>query len=440
MSKPARLICLHAPSDNAAYEHLAKLLNARPEFRCERFELKSVKKLAAPEEAWYLLLLSPSLAGLKQELNWVMEHHPDRTLPVVVKACNPGDIHPRLDFQTSHEFRTGSDEEVKRLIHQWRQDGVCRAKRASSVVMFLSMKGGVAKTTNLVAVAECLAEQGNRVLVIDTDHQCGSSAVLLGEERLDALERQNRTLADLFWAAVDNDFEMDRIQRFASPAGSIADIGRTLSVIPGSLRLEDFWSYFRKTPNRTATTPAEANTFLRATRSMQFRRWFKGHYDYVLVDCPPALAWQVRFFLLAADAYVVPTVPDRLSVRGARYLTRRVQNLRVGIRPVGLVWSMYRQQCAVHRQYVDGIKDVTDRLEWEDPEAAPLPRPFTTVIPHGNDVIENGLVPDSRPTSFANKYGTDISKRYRDLTKEILTRLGEASQNKPAPAAAVHAQ
>jgi chromosome partitioning protein len=298
--------------------------------------------------------------------------------------------------------------------------------------MFLSMKGGVAKTTNLTAVAECLATQGNRVLVVDTDHQCGSSAVLLGEEQLDSLERRERTLADLLREALDDDFRPDRIRHYASPASSIADIGDRLAVVPGSLRLEDFWSYYRPTAKRPYETGVKANAFLRTTRAGQFKTWLRANYDYVLVDCPPAVSWQVRFFMLVADGYVVPTIPDRLSVRGARYLTRRIQSLKINIHPVGLLWSMFRKQCGVHCEYVEGIKTGEERLDSEDPNAPVLPQPFTTCIPHGNDVIDRNLNPDSQPKSFPDKYGTEFTKLFRNLTKEILERTRAVTPARPS--------
>lgn len=36
---------------------------------------------------------------------------------------------------------------------------------AVSILLFINLKGGVAKTTNAVATAECLAEAGHRVLL-----------------------------------------------------------------------------------------------------------------------------------------------------------------------------------------------------------------------------------------------------------------------------------
>lgn len=424
------MFVLCAPADKTACDRLTKLVNDRLGFKCEPFDLKAVKKIPSPEAAWYVLILSPDLKALTQELNWVMDHYPDRVLPVLVRECDPGAVHARLEFLCPHDLTTkGKGEE--RLVRDWQRD-IGRAQPNNSILMFLSLKGGVAKTTNLVAVAEFLAEQGNRVLVIDTDHQCGASALLLGEEKLDDLEKRNRTLTDLFWEALNDDFRLDRITSFTSPATSIAGIGRCLSVIPGSLRLEDFWSHYRQTARREAKTGAEAFSFLRNTRSGQFRSWLKSHYDYVLVDCPPAIAWQVRFFLLVSDGYLVPSIPDRLSVRGARYLTRRIRNIGVRIPPIGLLWSMYRVASSVHREYVERIIDGTERLDWESPEAPELPRPFSVNIPHGNAVISSN--PGILPKSFAAKYETDFTKRFRQLTQEILVRLKCAVADPQPPA------
>ena len=52
-----------------------------------------------------------------------------------------------------------------------------------SILLFVNLKGGVAKTTNAVAVAECLADSGYRTLLIDADHQCMSGELLLESEQ-----------------------------------------------------------------------------------------------------------------------------------------------------------------------------------------------------------------------------------------------------------------
>ncbi len=66
-----------------------------------------------------------------------------------------------------------------------------------SILLFVNLKGGVAKTTNAVAVTDCLADSGYRTLLIDADHQCMSGELLLGESRLLNCERRKLTLHDM---------------------------------------------------------------------------------------------------------------------------------------------------------------------------------------------------------------------------------------------------
>lgn len=48
-----------------------------------------------------------------------------------------------------------------------------------AIIMLLNLKGGLAKTTSAVAIAECLAAAGHRTLLIDAHHQCMASELPL---------------------------------------------------------------------------------------------------------------------------------------------------------------------------------------------------------------------------------------------------------------------
>jgi chromosome partitioning protein len=52
------------------------------------------------------------------------------------------------------------------------------------IIPVLNLKGGVAKTVTTVALAECFASHGHRVLLVDADHQCMAGELALGESRL----------------------------------------------------------------------------------------------------------------------------------------------------------------------------------------------------------------------------------------------------------------
>jgi chromosome partitioning protein len=188
-----------------------------------------------------------------------------------------------------------------------------------SIVMLINLKGGVAKTTSAVAIAECLASKGYRTLLIDADHQCMAGELLLGEARQLKCERNKQTLHDLLRAMLDDEFGNNQFDAFVTrKASNIGGGMSNLAVLPCSIRIDDIITNMARA-RRGYRSPVE---FLRAwdKRRTQLRRWAEANFDYTIIDSPPSLALQVRFLLPVADSYIVPTIPDRLSVRGALFL------------------------------------------------------------------------------------------------------------------------
>src|SRR5262249_32892596 len=67
------------------------------------------------------------------------------------------------------------------------------------VLSFINLKGGVGKTTTAVAVAEMLALQERKhVLLIDLDPQTNATVTLISEEQWDEMDQDGRTVAQLF--------------------------------------------------------------------------------------------------------------------------------------------------------------------------------------------------------------------------------------------------
>jgi chromosome partitioning protein len=283
-----------------------------------------------------------------------------------------------------------------------------------SILLFINLKGGVAKTTNAVAVAECLAESGYRTLLIDADHQCMSGELLLGEERLLKLDHRKKTLHDLLAAMLDDEFSAEQIPYYVM--GNVSDIGgglERLSVIPCSIRIDDFSTNMAKA-KRGYHSSDEFLAIFRRRREM-LRRWLNSNFDFTIIDCPPSIALQVKVFLTVGDGFIIPSTPDRLSVRGSIYLLGRIQKLGVKISGLGTLWSLYRQQIPLHRQTVEGAAKRTD------PYLKQLPLPFQTVIPNAAAIAE-ATAPDRKPKSFPAKYTPPFAKLYRSLCEEIIQR------------------
>jgi chromosome partitioning protein len=69
----------------------------------------------------------------------------------------------------------------------------------TKVISIINLKGGVAKTTTAVQLAECLcSEFGKKVLVIDLDPQTNATISLISEDQWEQLDNNSQTLFHLF--------------------------------------------------------------------------------------------------------------------------------------------------------------------------------------------------------------------------------------------------
>jgi chromosome partitioning protein len=218
-----------------------------------------------------------------------------------------------------------------------------------SIVMLINLKGGVAKTTSAVAVAECLASEGYRTLLIDADHQCMAGELLLGEDRQLKCERTKKNLHDLLASMLDVEFSPEQLEGFVTRKASNIDGGLAkLTVLPCSIRIDDFGTNMAKARRGHNSN----DEFLRvlAHRRKQLRKWAEANFDFTIIDCPPSIAIQVRFLLSVADSYIVPCIPDRLSVRGSLHLTDRIKSHGYKLPGMGTLWSLFRDQNSMHRR------------------------------------------------------------------------------------------
>lgn len=282
-----------------------------------------------------------------------------------------------------------------------------------SIILFINLKGGVAKTTSAVAVAECLSAKGYRTLLIDADHQCMAGELLLGEAGQAAAERKKATLYDLMADMLAEDFVAASFPTYVTRrASDIAGGLDKLSVLPCSIRMDDFVTNMAKARRGYNTTDEFIGSL--ATRKKQMRKWLSASYDFTVVDCPPSLAVQVKILLGVADSYIVPCVPDRLSVRGSLFLLNRVRSRGFKITGMGTLWSLYRQQNAMHRKVIEAARDRVAPFDQ-------LPEPFETEIPNAAKIAES-TEPGRKPKDFRQKYSPEFAKKFEAVCEEIVAR------------------
>jgi len=181
------------------------------------------------------------------------------------------------------------------------------------VTTFLSVKGGVGKTTLTVNTANELAERvggSEKVLVIDLDAQAGATVYVLGHKQQEDLEKKGRTAYELLRSTLKV-----KVGGTPNPGKFIVsaekDWSSRLYLLPGDSRIMAI--------EREAVAEAAAGGFgwIVLLRQLLPKLRDSG-YSYVFIDPPTAFGALARMALAAADYFVIPIVPDdfgRVSFR-----------------------------------------------------------------------------------------------------------------------------
>jgi chromosome partitioning protein len=294
------------------------------------------------------------------------------------------------------------------------------------VLSFINLKGGVGKTTIAVAVAEMLAqEERKQVLVIDLDPQTNATVTLISEEQWAQMDNEGRTVAQLFEDRLNpqNGPKFDVEQAIVRRVSTINDGIARLDLLPSSIRLIDLQD---RIPMIALSGNFTANPLeiLRVALQSVIDR-----YDYVIIDCPPSLGTVTKNGLRISTGYIIPTIPDVLSTWGLYQIVGNVARFAQDIdRPIpalGVVATKV-QANNLHRRVIADLQ--AGRLGRFGVGAEDLIQPplFTNRIPQAVDVARGADV-DADIRTFKGKYGSAYASLH-GLTQEI-KQLCEKKKN-----------
>lgn len=192
-------------------------------------------------------------------------------------------------------------------------------------IAFANHKGGTGKTTTAVNVAACLLSAGKRVLLIDLDPQANVT-LHLGID-------PGETGRDVYSC-----FKAGKIQEPFNAAG--------VSVIPATLDLAAL--------EMELTAEAGRELVLKELISTA-----RGKYDYILIDCPPALGLLTLNALTAANIVIIPVQSEFLAVHGVTKIIDIISKVKRRLNP-GLSFSVmvtrYSQNKVLNKNVLDAIK------------------------------------------------------------------------------------
>lgn len=291
----------------------------------------------------------------------------------------------------------------------------------SKIVSVINLKGGVAKTTTTVQLAECLSSEfSKRVLVIDLDPQTNSTISLIPERKWEELDEAGQTLFQLF-----ND-KLEKTAKFDLGAACQKGVSNLripkLHLLPSSIRFIDIQDLIAEIPRKTgyALNPME---ILKTSVHPILH-----DYDYVLIDCPPNLGFITRNGIEISDYYLIPTIADTLSTYGIPQIIKTIHQFTkerpLSIKCLGLVITKFDSRSDAHAR---GRRNLPVRFSkiFSDLGLSEAPI-FKTVMPQANATAE-AMEVSNTPNSFKQKYGYSRSadrplhEYVTELTREFMS-------------------
>lgn len=198
------------------------------------------------------------------------------------------------------------------------------SKPASSprILCLANQKGGVGKTTTAINLGTALAAIGEKVLLVDLDPQ-GNASTGLGVS-------QNDRAITSFDVLLGECGLSDAVRATAVPG---------FDLLPASMDLLGIEVELADNPRRMHRL-ADA---LAALPDLQASGG--GHYQYVLIDCPPSLNMLTLNAMVAAQSVLVPLQCEFFALEGLSQLTQTIEQVRHSLNPAldiqGIVLTMY---------------------------------------------------------------------------------------------------
>ncbi len=247
------------------------------------------------------------------------------------------------------------------------------------VIAIANQKGGVGKTTTAINLGAALARRDMWTLIIDCDPQANTTGGL-GFPR----DPSRRTI----YHALMLDVPLEELVQKSALEG--------LHLIPSDKNLVGAPIELVDRPDREKTLRKKMETF-------------REEFNYILLDCPPALDLLTLNALVAADSVIVPVQCEYFALEGVSELfdtlirVRRSHNHNLAVE--GILLTMFDERTNLSHQVRDDLRDFFGG------------QVFSTVIPRNVRLAE---APSFGKPIFLYDPDCRGAASYSDLAQEVI--------------------
>ena len=206
-----------------------------------------------------------------------------------------------------------------------------RSTKMGRIIAIANQKGGVGKTTTAINLSASLASLGKKVLAIDMDPQ-GNMSSGLGVDKNEV----EKTVYDLI------------IGNIGIEECICEEVIENLDVLPSNIDLSAAEIELIGVDNKEYILRDKVNKV-------------KEKYDFIIIDCPPALSMLTINAMTTSDSVLVPIQCEYYALEGLSQLIHTIELVQERLNPEleieGVVFTMYDARTNLSLQVVENVKD-----------------------------------------------------------------------------------